>query len=375
MMSSTQASNQENFEKERQSLSFSFSGNDKQVTPTMLISRVKESLQDILNSRHEHWEKREVHPKHGRLNFACPYCGDSHSDTHKKRGNIYLNDGLYFKCYNCGKYRGISSFLRDFKKGLDANELVTARDMEQRAIRENRSLDPMVFLDKDNLLNWAVDREDIERKNNLVPMDRTQIFVYLKKRLQPDMSRFSWNQDKEQLYIFHMIPNTTKVLGYQIRNFKSHPKYLTFKLSKIYEDLGREVPDEVLEIDDISTTFGILELDLSSPVTVFEGPLDSFLYKNSAATCSSNIDFPFSLGNIRYMYDYDKAGKEAAIKKIAEGKTVFLWQKLLSDTGILLEPTKKMDLTDFLVYCKRKGLKVPKLSNYFSQDKYDVYYI
>ena len=375
MTSSTQASNQENFEKERQSLSFSFSDSLVQVTPEMLVSRVKESLQSILNDRHDHWEKREVHPKHGRLNFACPYCGDSHSDTRKKRGNIYLNDGLYYKCYNCGKYRTISRFLRDFKKGLDSNELLTARDMEQKAFRENRALDPMVFLDKDNLMKWAVDREDIENKYNLVPIDRTKIFIYLKKRLQPNMTRFSWNQDREQLYIFHLIPNTNKVLGYQIRNFKSQPKYLTFKLSKIYEDLGREVPEDVLEIDDISTTFGILELDLTQPVTVFEGPLDSFLYKNSAATCSSNIDFPISLGNLRYMYDYDKAGKEAALKKVSEGRPVFLWQKLLADTGIILEMGKKMDLTDYLVYCKRKGLRPPKISNYFSRDRYDAYYI
>ncbi len=376
MMSSTQASNNlENFEKERAALSFSFSDTEKKVSPGALVLRVKESLQLILNERHEHWEKREVHPKSGRLNFACPYCGDSHSDTRKKRGNIYLNDGLYFKCYNCGKYRSISRFLRDFKKGLNSEELVTARDMEQVAVRENRSLDPMVFLDKDNLMKYAIDRDVIEEKNRLVPIDKSSIFVYLKKRLQPNMMRFSWNQEREQLYIFHLIPNTNKVLGYQIRNFKSHPKYLTFKLSKIYEELGRDVPEDVFEIDDISTTFGILELDLTRPVTVFEGPLDSFLYKNSAATCSSNIDFPIALRNLRYMYDYDKAGKEAAIKKVYEGQPVFLWKKLLSESGILLEPTKKMDLTDYLVYCKRKGLKVPKLSNYFSQDKYDTYYI
>lgn len=373
-MSYMQASNQNNSENERAILSFSFSQNETKVSVADLVAKVKSSLQDILNDRHSHWEKREIHPKHGRLNFACPYCGDSTHDTRKKRGNIYTDTGLYFKCYNCGKYRSIQGFLRDFKIPLEADELVLAREIQRKAIVENKTLDPMIFLDKENLMKYAIEREDIEYKNKLVPLDRTRIFVYLKKRLQPDLTRFSWNEEREQLYIFHLIPGTTKVLGYQIRNFKSQPKYLTFKLSKIYEDLGREVPEEVLEIDDISTTFGILELDLSKPVTVFEGPLDAFLYKNSAATCSSNIDFPIPLGNIRYMFDYDKAGKEAAIRKISEGRQVFLWKKLLSDTGIQ-EQNKKIDLTDYLVYCKRKGLKIPRLSGYFSQDKYDVYYI
>jgi hypothetical protein len=71
------------------------------------------------------------------------------------------------------------------------------------------------------------------------------------------------------------------------------------------------------------------------------------------------------------MYDCDKAGKTAAMEKIQKGVPVFLWRKLLADTGI--QTINKMDLTDFLVYCKRKGMQVPRLSNYFSNSRYDVY--
>ncbi len=188
------------------------------------------------------------------------------------------------------------------------------------------------------------------------------------------MSRFSWNEEKQQLYIFNMIPGTNQVMGYQIRNFKSQPKYLTYKLSKIYENMGREIPDEAYEIDDISTTFGILTIDMSQPVTVFEGPLDAFLMKNAVATCSTNNEFPLDISTLRYMYDYDKAGTTAAIKKAGAGKPIFLWKKLLTDLGILnINNNKKLDLTDLLIYCKRKGLKLPKLSNYFSNNKYDIY--
>ena len=371
MMSSTQASNNQS-KNERPSLSFSFSEKQKNVSYDDILSKVQSSLQDILNDRHSDWERKKIEPKHGRLNFACPYCGDSSNDSRKKRGNIYLNDGLYFKCYNCGKYRRIQGFLRDFKISLEADEIVLVRELEKKSETLRKSLDPSIFLNQENLMEWAIDRDTIEAKHRLVPLDRKRIQVYLQKRLQPDMQKFSWNEEREQLYIFHLIPNTNKVLGYQIRNFKAQPKYLTFKLSKIYEDLGLDVPDEVLDIDDISTTFGILQLDLGKPVTIFEGPLDSFLYRNSAATCSSNIDFPISLGNLRYMYDYDRAGKEAAMKKASQGRPVFLWKKLLTDLGIL-DLNKKMDLTDLLVLCKRKSLKLPKLSNYFSRDRYDIY--
>ena len=113
-----------------------------------------------------------------------------------------------------------------------------------------------------------------------------------------------------------MVPGTDKALGFQIRNFKSFPKYMTWKLTKIYEDLGIPPTEELIEIDKISTTFGILELDFKQPITVFEGPLDSFLFKNAVATCSSKLDFPLEMGNLRYMYDYDIAGRDAAMQKL-----------------------------------------------------------
>jgi hypothetical protein len=359
---------------ERGNLSFSFSENSKQVSVEDLLSTVKASLHSILHDRHSHYAKREVLNKHGRLNFACPYCGDSTHDSHKKRGNIYISKGFYFKCYNCGKFRGIEGFLRDFKVEMQADEIVLARSLQETFKSSYNSADPLMFLDKDNLSRWAFERSEIEEKYKLVPLDKTKIFVYLKKRLQNDMTKFSWSEEKQQLYIFHIIPETTKVIGYQIRNFKYKPKYMTYKLSRIYEEFGRDVPEEVYELDDISTSFGILKVDFSQPITVFEGPLDSFLYKNSVATCSSNIDIPISVGNVRYLYDYDKAGTYAAIQRANEGKSVFLWKKLLEDMKIET-PINKLDLTDFLVYCKRKNLNIPLLSNYFSKDKYDIYYL
>ena len=45
-------------------------------------------------------EKRRLLESKERLNFACPYCGDSTDSPRKKRGNLYWNN-LHFHCYNC----------------------------------------------------------------------------------------------------------------------------------------------------------------------------------------------------------------------------------------------------------------------------------
>jgi hypothetical protein len=376
MMNYTQNFNlkPQNNQENESMLSFSFSLTEPEKTSIgELLKTVNKHLQDILNNRFNEWEKRKILPKHGRLNFACPYCGDSHQTDHKKRGNIYTETG-FFKCYNCGKGRSLEGFLKDFKKFLTTEELLLAREINESGKIERKPIDPMMLYDVDSLNKWSIERSTIEETFNLIPLDKTKIFIYLKKRLQPDLTKFSWNGDRQQLYIFNMIPNTTRVLGYQIRNFRSTPKYLTFKLSRIYEELNLDYGPEVEELDDISTTFGILGMDISKPVTVFEGPLDSFLYRNSIATCSSNIDSPIETTTLRYLYDFDKAGREAALKKLNAGGTVFLWKKFFNEAG-LDEPLKKMDLTDLVVMAKRKGLKIPRISDYFSNDKYDSYWI
>lgn len=362
-------------EKERPvSLSFSLS-TVKPSSPELLVEQIFRGIQQILKRRFVSFEKQKIQNKPSRYNFACPYCGDSHTDDYKKRGNLYYGESFYYKCYNCGKYASVEKFMRDFSQTLSADEIALSRELEKKNIQLKKDFDISYFFNRDSLINIAVEREDIEYANKLMPLDKSDIYVYLQKRLQPDMSRFSWDPKKEQLYIFNLIPDTTRVLGYQIRNFKHSPKYMTYQLTKIYEMLGREVSEDLDEANEISTYFGALSLDLTRPITVFEGPLDSFLMRNAVATCSSNIDFPFETNNIRYMYDYDKAGVTAALARANEGKSVFLWKKLLTDIGINNLNGKKMDLTDLLVLCKRKGIKLPKLGDYFSKNKYDIYEI
>ena len=63
--------------------------------------KAEDQIRDILAQRFPgNAYKQEVHDKHERLNFACPYCGDSATDNWKKRGNLY-EEGFNFHCFNC----------------------------------------------------------------------------------------------------------------------------------------------------------------------------------------------------------------------------------------------------------------------------------
>lgn len=373
MMSFMDLSNIFNIDENGSEDSFSFSlSSPTDATPKEVNGSIGESLQRVLDSNFG-GEKSKIVQYPGRLNFACPYCGDSHNDTWKKRGNIYLKNYM-FKCFNCGKVAGVNRFFKDHSVELSAAHINYIISNQDTFSVNDKAIDPYFLHDKEGLIKIAIDRKTIEEKYGLVLIDKSKIFVWLNKRLQPEFTKFSWSEKKQQLFIFHIIPGTSKVLGFQIRNFVSQPKYMTFKLSKIYEQLGFEVPQDMTEIDKISTSFGILELSLNKPITVFEGPLDSFMYRNSSATCGDKNDFPLEAENVRFFYDYDEAGRKSSLKKMEEGKQVFLWKKFLQDAKIP-QSTHKMDLSDVLVYAKRKGIVLPKFNEYFSDSKYDAYWI
>jgi hypothetical protein len=294
---------------------------------------------------------------------------------HKKRGNLYLTNYGYH-CYNCGKHTTIKGILKDFSKSqvLDGNELVFVQSQQTDRVASIKSIDPFVFMDRGLIEKVSFKRQELDEFYEAMPIDNAKIFQYLKKRLQGDFKKFSWDQKREKLYIYHTVPGTDRALGFQVRNFKSSPKYMTWKLTRIYEDIGIQPTEGALEIDKISTTFGILELDFKKPITVFEGPMDSFLFRNSVATGGTKMDFPLDMGILRYMYDYDAAGRDAAMQKLADGYPVFLWKKYLESAKIP-HGNKKLDLTDLLVYAKRKGISLPRFSEYFSSDKYDAYWL
>jgi hypothetical protein len=83
---------------------------------------VNQFIKDLLKKRFSGLPmKQEVNESDDKLNFACPFCGDSEKDPRKKRGNFYLANNSY-KCYNdgCGIKTDLSGMIKKFalKYGL-----------------------------------------------------------------------------------------------------------------------------------------------------------------------------------------------------------------------------------------------------------------
>lgn len=376
-------------------LIFSKTNSEESPNVQIPIDKIKETLRTILVKRFpgDTERQRVVQRLNGeRMNICCPYCGDSHNDPKKKRGNFY-SKWLYYKCYNggCEKYVDILKMIQDFSvDGFSDEENMSAKLMiasSQDAARQDRiarhelSLDALTNTDFTSVL---VPREALMKALRLMDIHKTSpMGVYLWKRSQNPDKRFAWDPKRKRLFIFNLDNSGEWIFSLQTRQFdsdSSKSKYLTYNLSGIWlKMMGKnaetdvEFIDKVRNLDHVSTVFNVLRINFNDTVTLFEGPLDAFLFPNAVGMCSVNNDWPFDVDNYRWFQDNDEAGRKKAIKVLAEGKSVFMWKKFIDDFD--LHGKKIKDYNDIVTYQQANKVDFGSLEKYFSTHKFDGIYL
>jgi hypothetical protein len=341
--------------------------------------RIITRIENVLRTNFQ-GPKSEVRIFRDRINFACPYCGDSH-DQHKKRANIYWKNLLYH-CYNggCQKHTNVVQFLKDYDQPINNKE-----DLLQylNTIREHQvSKTPREYLQHSvfsNLFKFGISIDVIREKLNLQrPNENLRIERYLKARfMHSRFHHFLFDPNEEQLYIFNFASDLKTVIGWQIRNFrKGREKYISYNIEKINREIldrAIDLPDdEIMRMNTISLYFGIMQADFEKPVTIFEGPIDSMLLSNSIAI--SGADKPTEMFDeivtVRYLFDNDVVGRRIMEKKLKKRKTVFMWNKLLRDHRI---KEKIKDFNELVEYCwKNKNDAIKKTNSYFTSNPLDI---
>jgi hypothetical protein len=340
-----------------------------------LISRTESVLRNQFQG-----PKTEIRIYRDRINFACPYCGDSH-EAHKKRANIYWKN-LFYHCYNggCQKHTNVVQFLRDFDQSV-ANKEDLVIFLEK--IRENQTaqirreyLQSSVF---SNLIEYGIPLSTIKSSLNLKDVSENErLKRYLKARfMHKQFHNFLFDPIEEQLYIFNFAPNQNIVIGWQIRNFrKGREKYISYNIEKINRlimNRSIDLPDEeIIRMNTLSLYFGIMRVNFEIPVTVFEGPIDSMLMSNSIGIAGADkpTDMFDEIPTIRYFFDNDIAGRRIMEKKLKKKKTVFMWNRFLKDNRI---QEKIKDFNELVDYCwKNKNDAIKNTSKYFTSNPLDI---
>lgn len=366
---------------------------------------IKNILQSILDSQFVSVHRRKINDMHDRMNFCCPYCGDSKSEF-KKRGNIWFNKLIYV-CFNCGKKTNFDRFAKDFNIVLDPEKKLEIIEYLSQNISYQDVEDDIFEHKFDRLL----DLKDIYRIFNdgehvitdFKPIvENSKVYQYLinrgiTKELHYNLfeGKYWISSDRWEPIIAILNRKGEKVIGLQIRNLKSGKSRL-FKIYN-YETLYKWILDieEITDMDlselvvynKLSYYFNILNINFTEKITVFEGYLDSLFYPNSLGVVGVNTDMRFIESNnleIQYFYDNDDAGFKSAETKLKEGYPVFLWNKLFDDIVqqkksddpyTLLHRISRVKDLNKLAELTQNPFKKLNLGNYFSKDVMDLRWI
>lgn len=366
---------------------------------------IKSIVQKILNKEFANSYKRQIKDYPDRINFSCPYCGDSHNNVRAKRGNIWFNKLIYI-CFNCDKRTSFDKFSKDFNEVLDPEKkLEIIEHLESNVDFSDYESDIL-----ETKLEDLIELSDLENAFNVRKVSpifdfkpvqtNSGVYKYLLGRgIPPNLhkdiyqAKYSKGDEGYEHIIVFLNRRGNKVLGLQVRNLKMGRR--RFFVIYNWEHLYHWVNGDDVEVDmnksivynKLSYFFNILNVNFEKKITLFEGYLDSLFYPNSIGMVGVNTDDRFLKSNnldLQYFYDNDNTGDKNSAFKIKSGEKVFLWQKLLNnivdkkktnDPHKLLYRISKVKDLNKLAELIPDPFKKLNLSEYFSEDENDIRWI
>lgn len=365
-----------------------------------LKSKIRSLVKQVVTTQHTDPNKRMLKEMPGRLSLACPYCGDSHTDTYKKRGSIYW-DSLQYHCFNCSQHGDVYSLLKDHHIGFqDREDSIKVIDFIQEHKITATTVEVLEHDIFKQIYDLAPTRDELKSTFGFKEIEVGDPgYFYLRGRmLSHKLENFMYSPKDRRMVVLNLAPKG-KVIGFQTRALSKHKsaRYLTYDIEKIYQEMKKDMGvsvDELISLKKISTLFGVLLVDLQRQVTMFEGPIDAMFMQNSIglATAGRSTDEFDEIPTIRYMFDNDPTGKKKMMEKLRRGKEIFMWSKFLDETQLDLRydkwldgvdknnrdkyPKELGDLNDLVrvaYYLKDNCIK--DLSKYFSNSKLDAFYL
>jgi transcription elongation factor Elf1 len=372
-------------------------------------------IQNIINKYHKEQGKKNIkkYPmyKPKRLNFACPYCGDSQKVATKYRGNVWLNSMMY-TCFNCGTKVSFTKLCDDFEENVEIEDRIKIYNyIDSKTYSKEdysiKSLDKLI-----DIKEWIDFMNTHERSwlSNISPVVKNssvyQYLVYdrnIKNHqfiYQGIYRKFKGDRCYWQTPVMILLnASSDKLLGIQLRNLEKDRNkrfYKIIEFEDLYNFMYQENPLDEIEAspyNKLSHFYNILNIDFDEKITIFEGFLDSLFCKNnSIGMVGSNNDndllnFLTSADddlNLQFFYDGDEDGNRKANKMMDKGYPVFLWKKLKEDLAKISKNTyytenllkNVIDLNDLVILYKNDNIyRDHALNEYFSVDDFDKIYL
>lgn len=368
-------------------------------------------VQEVLEHRFpSDSEKQKIEEADEKIVFACPFCGDSERRSSIKRGNLWFESNSY-KCFNGGCLiwlpldKFISSTSQKFKVHIPEN--IESTPIKHKEIKVNTG-NPLIRFYTNNQTDDGhsmITLSDINSRFGLTPMEEvldnpqghpnSHAFLVKRGLTRMHVPMFFDDSDDKVLIFNHDI-KTGRVLGYAIRKFNpgpDEPKYIIKYYSdilKIYADY--KIGEDLLkDANFLNNYFNILNLDFSQTITLVEGQIDSLFLKNGLATSGLGkvkillTQVLTQKNRLRIFFDRDKDGTKMTMELLAQGYSVFLWSKALSELKRqyctpenIVKIRSIKDVNDLYLFIKSKQPELTLsrfddfISRFFSNSMYDL---
>lgn len=313
---------------------------------------VEEFISDVLKKRFPNDPIRQQinDTDSHKLNFACPYCGDSTHDPNKKRGHLYLDTQTY-KCYNdgCSTWVPFEKFIKAFapKYQLSIPELGDKKIQFDPGVSSKKKGFLIEFLINKEVGDKLLSISDIAQRFLLKPCAdapaSSPIAEFVEKRKIKSLPVFEhscyYDSREDKVYIFNLDLKSGKVIGFALRRISDSwpgPKYDIKNYTEFKKNgLIRNIEDDFIEkVNTINNYFNLLNVDFTKKVTITEGQIDAMFVKNCIATTGVTkskkiLGNLITKSNARILFDNDDAGRNESLALLQQGYSVFLWKKAI----------------------------------------------
>lgn len=225
-------------------------------------------------------------------NFSCPICGDSKKDKSKARGFVFRKGNqLFFKCHNCNAGLNFANFLKQVDNSLydqyltDRYKSGDNKNLKTTELNRVMNIKPVQFKPKHEIL------DGLPRISGLEPEHPARVYVESRKIPESLWREIFWTDDFRSLamrfdqkyaklkendgrIVFPFIDNNDSVIAAQGRTLNPDDKirYITVKAS-----------------DDATKVFGLNKVNITKPILVVEGTIDSLFLPNCIAAACSDL--------------------------------------------------------------------------------------
>ena len=295
--------------------------------------------------------KQQVFDAGDKLNFACPFCGDSKKDPKKKRGNLYLTTHTY-KCYNdgCGIKTDLAGFVSAFASRYSLGVPSIANEKPKFELlthpkKRGSLLEKFISLGVGSqLMRLTEIAERFSLRPCSMAKEGSAVHGFMQSRNLSGLPNFEktayFDSKDDKVFLFNLDYKSDRVLGFAIRRIGEFngPKYLIknyaeFSKNGLVKDMSPEV---IHEVDSLNNYFNVLNVDFTKTIVVTEGQIDSLFIFNSIATTGVSkskllLENLLSKKTAKIFFDNDLAGKRKSLELIKKGYSVFLWSRFISD--------------------------------------------